>query len=385
MSSPRHARHARRSNLRTAAIAAGVLVGITLPVGAAVADSPTIPTPSPSVSPPTTDVDNGGNGDNGGEWKPGGGGNKPTAPTTPTTDVDNGPAKREAAGSEQLPGGYVAHLYKHVKTGQVQGWEAEVHRVKGGGLATKLKAFGTSDSQKVDGRTFKLSASGQVSSWKDETGGNKPDKPQDQVQTKTISLKDGGVAKVDWILGAPRAELRSRFDKPQGDLEKPGASKVLDSGLKVTLLHGGDLKQEWTGGQGNKPKPQSDGVQTVKLWDGGTAKVSKARTGVWGATLHDRQAAPVDAIEANAKPSAVLKTGLKVTLSKDGKISQEWTGSKPTGQGKPHTVIPKGGVKAGAEGIESDSSTLLAAGGGMAAVGAAGLGFAMLRRNRSQS
>lgn len=354
MSSPRPAPHARRRNLRTAAVATGVLVGCTLPVGAAFADSPTVPAPSPSVS-------------------------------QPTTDVDNGPAEREAAGSKELPGGYVAHRYKHVKTGQVQGWEAEVHRVKGGGLATTLKAFGTPDSKKADGYTFTLSASGQVSSWKNESGGDKPDKPQDQVQTKAIGLKDGGVAKVNWILGTPRAELRTRFDKPQGVLEKPGASKVLDSGLKVTLLHGGGLKQEWTDGRGDKPKPQGDGVQSVKLWDGGTAKVDKARTGVWGATLHDRQGTPVDAIEANAKPSTVLKTGLKVTLSKDGKISQEWTGNKPTGQGKPHTVIPKGGVKAGAEGVESDGGTLLAAGGGMAAVGAAGLGFAMLRRKRSQS
>ncbi|MEV6578176.1 hypothetical protein AB0M92_08415 [Streptomyces sp. NPDC051582] len=50
-------------------------------------------------------------------------------------------------------------------------------------------------------------------------------------------------------------------------------------------------------------------------------------------------------------------------------------------------VVPKGGVKAGAEGADAgsaaskgDSPVLVAAGGGMAAVGAAGLGFALLTR-----
>lgn len=46
-------------------------------------------------------------------------------------------------------------------------------------------------------------------------------------------------------------------------------------------------------------------------------------------------------------------------------------------------------MKAGAEGVTPASANantplLLAAGGGMAAVGAAGLGFAVLRRSRSE-
>ncbi|MGW6530521.1 hypothetical protein [Streptomyces venezuelae] len=48
------------------------------------------------------------------------------------------------------------------------------------------------------------------------------------------------------------------------------------------------------------------------------------------------------------------------------------------------TVAPKGGVKAGAEGVrDAGDPAFLVAGGGMAAAGAAGLGFAMLRRGRS--
>ncbi|GHE77017.1 hypothetical protein CP980_16175 [Streptomyces vinaceus] len=53
-------------------------------------------------------------------------------------------------------------------------------------------------------------------------------------------------------------------------------------------------------------------------------------------------------------------------------------------------VVPQGGVKAGAEGADAGSGTskgdtpmLVAAGGGMAAAGAAGLGFALLKRGRA--
>ncbi|MFE0103385.1 hypothetical protein [Streptomyces sp. NPDC059009] len=517
MTTSRHSRHARRRNLRTATIAAGVLAGITLPVGAAFADASAVPSPPTSVSQPgmdanaNADANDGGGGDAhvGGDWKPDG--DKPTAPpTAPPTDVDNGgkpddnrrkpdgnggttdvdngnrqEMKREAAGSKQLPGGYVAHLYKHVNSGpttedKVKGWEAEVHRVKGGGLATTLKAFGNSASAKADGYTFTLTASGQVSSWKNETSGDKPDRPdrpQDQVKTKTVKLKDGGTAKINWILGTPRAELLSSSGKSQGALERPGATKTLASGLKVTLQHGGDLKQEWTG---TKPKPKPE-ERYVSLWDGGMAKVSKNKNGVWKASLHDRKDTYSVTIDARSKPSAVLKSGLKVSISQDGKIAQQWTKNKPKPKPKPdgdrhdydirtvklkdggkavvskarngeygaqlfdkggnvgpnldsskRTVtlksglkvtltksgkilqewtgtttgttgttgtgtgtdtgttggkdqqIPKGGVKAGAEGAESDGTALLAAGGGAAAAAAAGLGFTMLRRGRRQ-
>ncbi|MFI8929572.1 hypothetical protein ACIG3E_18060 [Streptomyces sp. NPDC053474] len=49
-----------------------------------------------------------------------------------------------------------------------------------------------------------------------------------------------------------------------------------------------------------------------------------------------------------------------------------------------HTTTPQGGVRAGTEGLrDSGNPAFLAAGGAMAAAGAAGLGFAMLRRGRT--
>ncbi|MFB7630180.1 hypothetical protein ACFC0M_04430 [Streptomyces sp. NPDC056149] len=65
------------------------------------------------------------------------------------------------------------------------------------------------------------------------------------------------------------------------------------------------------------------------------------------------------------------KSGHKDAKGKNG------TGAK-SNQGK---VIPKGGVKAGAEGVEPADHTMLAAGGGAAAA-AAGLGFTVLYRRR---
>ncbi|MEU6991909.1 hypothetical protein ABZ953_14775 [Streptomyces sp. NPDC046465] len=59
-----------------------------------------------------------------------------------------------------------------------------------------------------------------------------------------------------------------------------------------------------------------------------------------------------------------------------------------SGNGTNHgkTVAPKGGVKAGAEHLrDAGDPAFLVAGGGMAAAGAAGLGFAMLRRGRTDS
>ena len=79
----------------------------------------------------------------------------------------------------------------------------------------------------------------------------------------------------------------------------------------------------------------------------------------------------------------------------DGKLIEKYTAEKSA---KPAArpaqagdkAVPKGGVKAGAEGVSDAAGTgantpmLLGAGGGMAAAGAAGLGFAMLRRHRGE-
>ncbi|MEV0503476.1 hypothetical protein AB0I84_38575, partial [Streptomyces spectabilis] len=64
--------------------------------------------------------------------------------------------------------------------------------------------------------------------------------------------------------------------------------------------------------------------------------------------------------------------------------SRTWTWTAPAPRHADGTVTPKGGVRAGADGLrEAGDPAFLAAGGAMAAAGAAGLGFAMLRRGRT--
>lgn len=338
--------HARRRTLRTAAVAGAVLAGIAFPIGAAVAQSPAAAPALPATAGTdtgtdsgtgagdeaghpggdwrpgntgggTTDVDNGGR--PGGDWRPGGGGG--------TTDVDNsqGRARRVAAGSKQLPGGYVAHLYKNVRNGKVTDWEAEIHRVKGGGLATTLKTAGSTVSAKADGRTFTLTPSGQV------TGSGTPDsrrtdKPQDQVRTRTVKLRDGGTAKVNWILGTPRADLFDRKGKPQGALERPGAAKTLTSGLKVTLTPGGNITQTWT-----KTRGTENTQRKLTLRDGSVALVEKGTDNIWGATLWSgSHGGHLDGVHATKRPTVTLPSGLKVTISKAGTLTQTFKGKTTT-------------------------------------------------------
>ncbi|MFE2552244.1 hypothetical protein ACFXGI_27335 [Streptomyces sp. NPDC059355] len=81
----------------------------------------------------------------------------------------------------------------------------------------------------------------------------------------------------------------------------------------------------------------------------------------------------------------------------DGKLIEKYVAerskaakpAKPAGD-RVEQVVPKGGVKAGAEGAgtatgssKGDTPMLVAAGGGTAAVGAAGLGFALLKQGRA--
>lgn len=80
------------------------------------------------------------------------------------------------------------------------------------------------------------------------------------------------------------------------------------------------------------------------------------------------------------------KPQLKVTLEGKAKFYDFQAVGKGTGDKPGKPTPPKGGVKAGAEGVEASSgdSPVIAGSAGLAAIGAAGLGFAMVRRGRSR-
>ncbi|MER5888553.1 hypothetical protein ABT160_32415 [Streptomyces sp. NPDC001941] len=86
-------------------------------------------------------------------------------------------------------------------------------------------------------------------------------------------------------------------------------------------------------------------------------------------SLFRAAAVAVVASGALAVPAAAFATDATVTPQESGAVH----------------VVPKGPVKAGTEDYAParDSATLIAAGGGLAALGAAGMGFAMLRRGRT--
>ncbi|MFE4632538.1 hypothetical protein ACFRJ1_04045 [Streptomyces sp. NPDC056773] len=289
---------ARRRTLRTAVIAAAVLAGISVPIGAAAAQSPTAPAASTLPGPADTG----------------------------TGDVDNagrGQARRVEAGSKQLPGGYVAHLYKNMKGSAVTGWEAEIHRVKAGGLATTLTATRTTVTAKADGRTFTLTPSGRV--FATTTPGGKPDKPQDRIQPRTVKLRDGGIAKISKNAnGTFKATLHDRKDTRRAAIDsRTEPTAVLASGLKVTLTPGGNITQHWS-----KSRPADNAQLKLKLRDGNTALVEKGTDKIWGATLWSAtNDGFLDGIHATKRPTVTLPSGLKATISNDGTLAQTYKGT----------------------------------------------------------
>ncbi|MFE0171684.1 hypothetical protein ACFWZ2_05155 [Streptomyces sp. NPDC059002] len=137
-------------------------------------------------------------------------------------------------------------------------------------------------------------------------------------------------------------------------------------------------------------------VYEVTLGNGAKAKIQK-RGGSYVATisLKGQQIATLSATHPTVTQGGVKyelypsngHIGITYLNGKDkkdtGKKDQKATPQPRTGD---KTVTPKGGVKAGAEGVRgAGDPAFLVAGGGMAAAGAAGLGFAMLRRGRTDS
>ncbi|MGW7412034.1 hypothetical protein [Streptomyces sp. NPDC054863] len=183
----------------------------------------------------------------------------------------------------------------------------------------------------------------------------------------------------------------------------------------------GDRNKGDEDGQKDKT-PQPSFVRSVKLVDGSTAKIYKTGENSYKAVVTANGAEVGTLVSTDGKPAKGELNGMFVVLNPDGNVVS-WISPvdkpkprpKPTPQphkdththaNHPHTnhphkqippvqpapdqhkVLPKGGVKAGAENVSATSgapdATLLAAGGGLAAAGAAGLGFAVLRRRGPQ-
>ncbi|MEJ8643283.1 hypothetical protein WKI68_21635 [Streptomyces sp. MS1.HAVA.3] len=329
-------RSSRRTTLRTAAAVTSAAAVLALPVGSAFADSPTVPEPEvvpgigqPSVDPsaepsvkPSVDP----------SVEPSA---RPTTPpvTPPTTSpAKPTPGVRAYVTTVKLADGSVAKVYKiadnHFEADIFAGSTKPATLVSKGGDA----AYGQSNGLHVV-----LQPNGTVSSWVE--GGQKP-KPEPEPEVK----KESSVR-----IGMPDGRIAKLVDGPNGkrvDISMPNGNAL------GTI----DLKH---------PSTQNDGWTYKLVQDGKRVKfVVIDGKGGGNSWVYDFNGRLIERYTVDV----VKKDVVKKDVAKDVK------------------VVPKGGVKAGAEGVtpsEGENPMLLAAGGSMASAGAAGLGFALLRRHRA--
>ncbi|ATL29186.1 hypothetical protein [Streptomyces formicae] len=221
---------------------------------------------------------------------------------------------------------------------------------------------------------------------------NETPKPGSWESKGTTALGKGWTAKVDVNASARTAKAALSLNgTPKGSLTAyaKSATTTID-GNTFTLSPEGTITMK---AKPTPPKPVDKRVfvRDAKLADGSLAKIYKLGPNHYQADIY-AHGAKLDTLDANGRSASGQNNGLHVTLNPDGTI-KSWVegrthhnGTTPQPKKDSHQVVPKGGVKAGAEGVgtgSSDDAPLIAAGSGMAAVGAAGLGFALYRRKQN--
>lgn len=310
-----------RRTLRTAAIATGTVAALSLPAAAAFADDHPVPGNDRQVTQEKQDPQDGGN---------------PRDRQRPDEQKQvDPPVKRAFVQSYRLADGSVAKVYS-TGTGE---YAAEIW--SGGTLLDTLSSTGGLPAYgENNGLHIVLNPDGSVRSWTDQVPvpdpkpTPKPDpkptpkpKPAPHQANARITMPDGNVAKL--YKKGPRVEF------PFGSL----------SAQKPTAHHHG-----WT----YEIVPQGRGAYRFVVVD------------------------------------TPQKGGNSWVYDFDGRLVASYQGEKAAPQPKketgtvvvPRGTVPKGAVKAGAENVAEGShqAALIGAGGGMAALGAAGLGFAVYQR-----
>ncbi|MGW5734697.1 MULTISPECIES: hypothetical protein [Streptomyces] len=431
---------ATRRTFRTAAIATGAIAALAVPTtGAFAADTPSNPQGQVAAGdrPGATDQD--GNNPDGND-RDGNGQDQ-----TDKDQTDHGQQDKDQADKDQDqtdPG--QKDKDQDPQPPKPGSWESKGTTDLGKGWSTKvevnasarsaraaitldgaakgsLTAYEKPASTTIDGSTFTLSPDGTVTAklvGKDKDKDRDKDKPVPGgwVSKGTTDLGKGWSAKVDVNASARSAKAEiSLHHSVKGSLKAYiDASSTKIDGSTFTLTADGTITR--TGGKPTPPKPQPDHKRTlVHQYTnlGGTgfdAKVYKTKAG-YEADLIAKSPDTGKKIvwdtlkQSGAKPAYGRHNGAHFVLNPNGTM-KGWTEGKTHGNGngngtntgtgtgtghgqKPKngtsTVVPKGGVKAGADGVTpaGESAPLMAAGGGMAALGAAGLGFALYRRKQS--
>ncbi|MGW7085145.1 hypothetical protein ACWGH2_16865 [Streptomyces sp. NPDC054871] len=374
---------ATRRTFRTAAIATGAIAALAVPTTASfAADAPS--NPQGQVAP----------GDQNGQDQT----DQDTSKDQDQKKDDETPkpGSWESKGTTDLGKGWSAKVDVNVSARTAKAAISLDGAAKG-----SLTAYDKSASTTIDGNTFTLTPDGTITAKlvnKDKDK-DKP-VPGGWVSKGTIDLGKGWSAKVDVNASARSAKAAISLNgKAKGSLEayiNPSSTKI--DGCTFKLTADGTITRT---GSAKPTPPKPDGkrvyVRTAKLADGSIAKIYKLGQNHYQADIYAK-GVKLDTLDADGKSATGQNNGLYVVLNPDGTI-KSWVEGKtsPTEKPKPQpqpqhksgsgstTVVPKGGVKAGADGMSpaGESAPLMAAGGGMAALGAAGLGFALYRRKQN--
>ncbi|MCQ4212559.1 hypothetical protein [Streptomyces longispororuber] len=383
---------ATRRTFRTAAIATGAIAALAVPATAAFADT----TPQPVASDDQSQNQDQNQDQNGTD------GQDQATPDQNGTDHTDQNA-RQLIKSTDLAEGFSAKVYS------VGGNGAEADIFKAGALVTTLKANGSTATTTTGGYVFQLTPDGQLTADQDSSGDRtQPPVPGGWESKGTTDLGHGWTAdvKVNASARTAKADI-AQNGTAKGHLTAyvDDATKKID-GYTFTLTSDGTV----TAKKDAKPAPdhRRQYVKTVRLADGvSVAKVYKLDTCHYQADVY-AHGQRLDTLDANNRTAYGQNNGLHVALKPNGNVtswldaahkktqhtkpapqphSGSGTGSNTgTGTGTGTRTLPQGGVKAGAENVSAhtsggtDSTPLIAAGAGAAAVGAAGLGFAMYRR-----
>ncbi|MGW6058665.1 hypothetical protein [Streptomyces sp. NPDC055189] len=420
---------ATRRTFRTAAIATGAIAALAVPTTAAfAADTP--PNPQGQVAPDDqngqdqTGQDQTGQDQTGQDQDKSKDANADKDADTGTdtgrdTDTDTPePGSWESLGATDLGKGWTADVEVNASARTAKATISLDGAAKG-----SLTAYEKSASTTIDGNTFTLTPDGKATAKlvdKDKDKEKDKDKPVPGgwVSKGTTDLGKGWTADVEVNASARSAKAEIRHDdSAKGSLKAyidPAKTKI--DGNTFTLSADGTITR--TGAKPTppkpEPKPKPDHKRTlVRQYtnlggSGFDAKVYKVKSGYEAdmiAKSPDTGKKTVwDTIKQSGhKPAYGQHNGAHFVLNPDGTM-KGWTEGKRQhhqnenqNQNQTHTrpqtppkngtshVVPKGGVKAGAEGVHpaGDSAPLMAAGGGMAALGAAGLGFALYRGKRN--
>ncbi|QES42758.1 hypothetical protein DEJ49_18765 [Streptomyces venezuelae] len=416
---------ATRRTFRTAAIATGAIAALAVPTTAAfAADAPSTPQGQVAQDDQQGTQDQTGKDEN---QKQDENNQDKSKDDQNQTDKDQTDKDQTGKDKEQppVPGGWESKG----TTDLGKGWTASVEvnasartakaTISLNGAAKgSLTAYEKSASTTIDGNTFTLTPDGTATAKL--TDKNKDKDKKDPVvggwESKgTTNLGKGWTAKVDVNASARTAKAAISLNgKPKGSLTAYATSATtrIDGNI-FTLTPSGTVTMK---AKPTPPKPRPDHkrvfVREYKNLGGSgfDAKVYKVKNGYEAdmiAKLPDTGKKSVwDTLKQTGnKPAYGQHNGAHFVLNPDGTM-KGWTEGKTKGNGnntghrtnngtkpQPHPrndsqqVVPKGGVKAGADGVQSESSSddapLIAAGGGMAAAGAAGLGFALYRRKQN--